>query len=63
MVSGLHGKNLQFNKPGIISPLKSGQIVSLLSFQGSVGRRVGHSVASAHYDSSTNHDLEDSNCS
>lgn len=63
VVLGIHIKNLQFNKPGIISPLKSGQIVSLLSFQDSVGRRVGHSVASADYDSSTNHDLEDTNCS
>lgn len=67
MVSGLHIKNLlQCNEPGVISPLKSespGKIVSLPSLQDNVGRRTGHSVASADYDSSTNHDLEDSNCS
>lgn len=64
VVSGLHIKNsLQCNEPGIISPLKSespGKIVSLLSLQDNVGRQAGHSVASADYDSSTNHD---SNCS
>lgn len=69
-ISGLHIKNsLQCNEPGIISPLKSespGKIVSLLSFQDNVGRRAGHCGLCRLWQQhchSTNHDLEDSNCS
>jgi len=57
---------LQCNEPGSISPFKSEspeKIISLLSLRDNVGRQAGRSVASADYDSSTNHDLEDSNCS